>query len=123
MKKETAGIILLVLALSWTSCQNSPTAPPTANAPAPAAPAITSARVPTEQDGAQVLRNMLEEAHGNPRDVISFKKTDGAVDGNTYTLYGEEVVRLFNGQPMKRQVELKFTRTENGWHGLDGHAY
>ena len=120
MKKEIAGFILVALALAWTGCQNSSTSPSAPNTPASSS-TTSNVRLPTEEDGAQVWRNM-KNALGDPKDLVSFKKTDGALDGNIYTLYGEAATR-FNGKTEKYPIEYKFTRTEKGWRGPDNHTY
>ena len=52
--------------------------------------------VPTEQDGAQVWHDLLKNDHGI--ELVSFKKTNGRMDGSHYLLDFEAQVRyLDNG--------------------------
>jgi len=126
VKRLIVGFILVVLALSWIGCQNSQTAQPAAGESA-SAPKPASERVPTEQDGAKVWRNQTKNNHLEQNaELVAFKKTDGALNGNTYTLYGETTVRALKGMPgqiMKTKISYVFTKTEQGWRGPDGEVY
>ena len=96
--------------------------------------------VPTEQDGAQVWHDLLKNDHGI--ELVSFKKTNGRMDGSHYLLDFEAQVRyLDNGihdpaaapgvgirANRKGTVETvkgsyEFQKTENGWKGQDGNVY
>ncbi len=96
--------------------------------------------VPTEQDGAQVWHDLLKKDHGI--ELVSFKKTNGRLDGSHYLLDFEAQVRyLDNGihdpaaapgvgirANRKGTVETvkgsyEFQKTENGWKGQDGNIY
>jgi len=96
--------------------------------------------VPTEQDGAQVWHDLLKKDHGI--ELVSFKKTNGHLDGSHYLLDFEAQVRyLDNGihdpaaapgvgirANRKGTVETvkgsyEFQKTENGWKGQDGNIY
>ena len=96
--------------------------------------------VPTEQDGAQVWHDLLKNDHGI--ELVSFKKTNGRLEGSHYLLDFEAQVRyLDNGihdpaaapgvgirANRKGTVETvkgsyEFQKTENGWKGQDGNVY
>jgi hypothetical protein len=96
--------------------------------------------VPTEQNGAQVWRDLLKNDHGI--ELVSFKKTNGRLEGSHYLLDFEAQVRyLDNGihdpaaapgvgirANRKGTVEsvkgsYEFQKTENGWKGQDGNIY
>ncbi len=96
--------------------------------------------VPTERDGAQVWHDLLKNDHGI--ELVSFKKTNGRLDGSHYLLDFEAQVRyLDNGihdpaaapgvgirANRKGTVETvkgsyEFQKTENGWKGQDGNVY
>ncbi len=96
--------------------------------------------VPTEQDGAQVWHDLLKNDHGI--ELVSFKKTNGRLDGSHYLLDFEAQVRYLDDgihdpaaapgvgirANRKGTVETvtgsyEFQKTENGWKGQDGNVY
>ena len=96
--------------------------------------------VPTEQDGAQVWHDLLKNDHGI--ELVSFRKTDGRLEGSHYLLDFEAQVRyLDNGihdpaaapgvgirANRKGTMETvkgyyEFQKTDSGWKGQDGRVY
>ena len=87
-------------------------------------------RYPTEKDGEQVWHNTFKK-HGveNQVELVSFKKVNGQLEGDHYTLYFEAQERYLtdNLKPKGTVATVKaayeFQKTEKGWLGPDNEVY
>lgn len=86
--------------------------------------------VPTETDGAQVWHNKFTtNGLNNQVELVSFKKTNGQLEGDRYILYFEAQERYLtdNLKPKGTVATVKaayeFQKTENGWLGPDNKVY
>ena len=90
----------------------------------------TEVLVPTEKDGEQVWHNTFKK-HGveNQVELVSFKKVNGQLEGDHYTLYFEAQERYLtdNLKPKGTVATVKaayeFQKTEKGWLGPDNQVY
>jgi hypothetical protein len=86
--------------------------------------------VPTEKDGEQVWHNKFTtNGLNNQVELVSFKKTNGQLEGDHYILYFEAQERYLtdNLKPKGTVATVKaayeFQKTENGWLGPDNKVY
>ena len=90
----------------------------------------TEVPVPTEKDGEQVWHNTFKK-HGveNQVELVSFKKVNGQLERDHYTLYFEAQERYLtdNLKPKGTVATVKaayeFQKTEKGWLGPDNQVY
>lgn len=115
MRESMKKLILLLTAIMMlvaTACQK------------------TEVLVPTEKDGEQVWHNTFKK-HGveNQVELVSFKKVNGQLEGDHYTLYFEAQERYLtdNLKPKGTVATVKaayeFQKTEKGWLGPDNQVY
>ena len=86
--------------------------------------------VPTAKDGEQVWHNKFTtNGLNNQVELVSFKKTNGQLEGDHYILYFEAQERYLtdNLKPKGTVATVKaayeFQKTENGWLGPDKQIY
>ncbi len=86
--------------------------------------------VPTQADGEQVWHNIFKRnGVANQVELVHFKKINGQLENNHYTLYFEAQERYLTSDLKPRgtvetvKAAYEFQKTEKGWLGPDNQLY